>query len=171
LAPVLQLHRGWQAAAVIAVVAATALIWGIILQGRVNDQRDDLLAQQTEIAEIRSRAVAATWTLAPTEQGPIGATGTLFYSLLDQSGVLIVHGMPPNTPGQAYQLWYLRGGENVAPQPGGTFKVNEQGEGIVTVPPGVPTFNNVALTAEPETGSQTPTEPILLVGTTNRAAG
>ena len=116
------------------------------------------------------RAVAATWTLAPTENGPIGASGTLYYSLIDQTGVLLVHGMPPLDAGRAYQLWYLRG-ESVPPQPGGVFTVDANGEGIVTVPADIPSFNNVALTNEPASGSQTPSPPLLMVGTTNRAAG
>ncbi len=168
-------HPGWLAAAVLAVAAAGAVVWALILQGRLDDQREqiraqnqELQAQQALIDRIRTQANASAYTLVPTAEGPAEATGRLLFSPQDRSGALLVRGLTPLPPDRAYQIWYVSG---EGPQPGPTFKVDERGEGVLPITVDVQPFDQVALTAEPASGSQTPTSAIVLAGEIGGAAG
>ena len=166
-------NRGWLAAAGLALVAVGALTWALLLQGRLDDRRDEIRAQQALIDEIREQANATAYTLvAPTDaanpSAAPAASGSLFFSLRDRQGVLLVRGLAPLPAEQAYQLWYIN---EAGPQPGQTFQVNEQGDGVVIVGSDVQTFDQVALTTEPRSGSQVPTSAIVLSGSVGGAAG
>jgi hypothetical protein len=167
---VARFDRGWLAAAVLAVVAVGAILWALALQGQIGDQNSEIDAQRDEIARLRSQANATAAILGPTADGPAGATGTLFFSLPQQSGVLVVRGLSALPEDQVYQLWFLEEGR-AAPTPGPTFNANDQGEGAVTVAQDTPTFDAVALTIEPAGGSRAPTTPIILQGVLGGAAG
>jgi anti-sigma-K factor RskA len=165
-----RLDRGWLAAAVLAVVAVGAIIWALALQGQVGDLKGEINAQNDEIAQLRGSANATAALLGPTADGPSQASGTLYYSLqADQPPVLALQGMPPLSNNQVYQLWYIKG--DAAPVPGPTFRVNDAGATTVPVASDVPTYTTVAITAEPDGGSKTPTAPILMAGQLSGARG
>lgn len=165
----------WLAAAVLAVVAVGGIVWAILLQGRL-DERDQAIARQSELIQtqatqlddIRQRANATAYRLAPTAQGPTGATGNVLYSLPDRFGVLYVSGLPALPADQDYQVWYLEGDQA---KPGETFDMNTEGQGVVTFFTDVATLDGVALTAEPAGGSEQPTSDVLLSATVGGAAG
>ncbi|MGH2561352.1 MAG: anti-sigma factor domain-containing protein [Thermomicrobiales bacterium] len=169
--------RQWLAAAVLAVVAVGAIIWALALQGRVGDKDDEIAAQRREIAtqeaelaDLRDAGNASVALLGPTEVGPDAASGRLFIPLSQDEGVLVVEGMAQLPADRIYQLWYLAG-EGTAPQPGPIFQVDEDGRGTAIVSSDAPTFTGVAITEEPENGSEAPTTAILLLGELGGARG
>lgn len=159
----------WLAAASIAILAIGAVIWALALQGRIDNKEREIAAQSAEIAELRRNSNATAYSLAGSADGAPGASGTLLYSLKDQIGILYVRDLPALAQDQVYQLWYLQGQDS--PVPGGTFRVDGQGNGIVIVDSETPTYDLIALTAEPEGGSAAPTGAILLTGQLSGAAG
>jgi hypothetical protein len=157
-------------AAIFAIVAVGAIIWALALQGRVNDLEDENNAQATEIAKAPSNQSATVAQLGPTQDGKQGSMGRFLYSLPDQQGWVVLEGMNPLPADQAYQVWYLKSGA-AAPVPGPVITVDQNGNGSAMVAPDTPTYDGLALTAEPKGGSQAPTSPIVLQGTLSGAAG
>jgi hypothetical protein len=157
-------------AAMLAIVAVGAIIWALALQGRVNDLQDENDAQATEIAEAQNNSNATVAQLSPTADGKQGSQGKLIFSLPDQTGWVILEGMNPLPADQAYQVWYLKDGVP-APTPGPVITVDQNGNGNVEVAPDTPTYDGLALTAEPKSGSEAPTSPIVLQGRLSGAAG
>ncbi|GIW04701.1 MAG: hypothetical protein KatS3mg059_1321 [Thermomicrobiales bacterium] len=163
--------RSWLAAAVLAVAFVGAMIWGLSLQGRLDDKNREIATLRMENQTIRARANATAWRIVPTADGPSNAEGTLFFSLPDQRGVVYVVHLPPPPGNRVYQLWYLENAPSAAPVPGATFTVDAQGQGFAPVDPKAPTFDAIALTEEPEGGSTQPTSAVLMIGQLAGAAG
>jgi len=163
--------RSWLAAAVLAIAFVGAMIWGLSLQGRLDDKNREIATLRLENQTIRARANATAWRIVPTADGPGNAEGTLFFSLPDQRGVVYVVHLPPPPSNRVYQLWYLENAPSAAPVPGPTFTVDAQGQGFAPVDPKAPTFDAIALTEEPEGGSTQPTSAVLMIGQLAGAAG
>ncbi len=163
--------RAWLAAAVLAIAFAGAVIWGLALQGRIDDKNREIAALRLENQTIRARANATAWRIVPTADGPGNAEGTLFFSLPDQRGVVYVVHLPPLPGDRVYQLWYLENAPSAAPVPGATFTVDAQGQGFAPVDPKAPAFDAIALTEEPAGGSEQPTSAVLMIGQLAGAAG
>ena len=164
------MQPGWLAAAVLAVVAVGAIIWALALQGRIDDHQREIAALRTENVQLRQRANATAWQLVPTVDGQANAIGTLFFSLPQQTGILYVRNMESLPEDRVYQVWYLKRG-NPLPVPGATFTVDGDGTGFAVVAADIPTYDAIALTEEPEGGSQAPTSAIILQATLGGAAG
>jgi anti-sigma-K factor RskA len=161
---------GWLAAAVLAIVAVGAVIWALSLQSTIDDKDQQLADKDRQIADFRRQANASAWHLVPGSSDQANQSGTLLYSLPDQTGALVVQDMPELPPDQVYQSWLIKG--NNAPVPGPTFTVDDTGTGSVPiVGADTPSYNVVAVTKEPQGGSTAPTMPILLQGQLTGAAG
>jgi anti-sigma-K factor RskA len=80
--------------------------------------------------------------------------------------IFLAKGLQPVPLGKAYELWLLPAAGK--PVPAGVFKPDAQGQAAMVNPP-VPVglqAKGFAVTLENEAGSEQPTSPILLVGTT-----
>ena len=75
-------------------------------------------------------------------------------------GVITFDDLPDPGEGRAYQMWLITGDD--APVPEETFDPSDAGSASVLLE-GAPDVDAVAVTIEPETGSTTPTPPILAV--------
>jgi hypothetical protein len=157
------------AALILAIAGVGIFLWALILQGRVNDLQGEADAQATQLAQIRLQSNATAYTLSPTADGPPTASGTFFFSLPDQRGALVARGLNSAPAGQTYQIWYLQTGSD--PVAGPTFAVTAQGDAVVPLTANVVTFDGVAISLEPESGSDRPTTPLLLQGQLGGAAG
>lgn len=164
-----RLPRPWLAAAAMTLVSVGAIVWALALLGQTHDRAREIRAQATEIAQIRHDANATAFTMSATADGPNAANGTFFFSSRQPQAVLLVQGLKPPAQGRVYQLWYLNGA--TAPNPGGTFDIDQNGNGFVVMAPGPGSFTGVALTQEPAGGSTTPTLPILMQGAAGTTAG
>jgi hypothetical protein len=162
-----RLHRSWLVAAVLAILMVGAGIWSIVLQGDVDDKAQEIARLEQELDLARQRANASAWHLNASAGGE-SHSGTLLYGLQDQTVVLVVRNMPTLPSDKVYQTWLIRGSD---PVPGATFTVNPDGTGLALVDPNAPTYDGVAITAEPTGGSDAPTSPVLLQGQLSGAVG
>src|SRR5262249_14710986 len=91
--------------------------------------------------------------------------GKAIYRQRTGSLVFLASNFAPLPPKKAYELWLLPSGDAAA-VPAGVFKPDAGGSATVLMPP-LPKdlqAKAFAITVEPETGSATPTMPILLAG-------
>lgn len=136
------------------------IIWNLNLRSdldRMTDERDTVVS---EIAALRSRANATVYQLEPAGSGPDNANAQAWFSL-HGSGVLAVANMPALPEGSVYQLWYGTD-DPTSPIPGGTFRIDETGQGFMLIPADVGIISSIAITQEREGGSQAPNGPVLL---------
>jgi anti-sigma-K factor RskA len=77
--------------------------------------------------------------------------------------VLVTNGLHAPAAGQAYQVWFLSGGQLV---PNSLFTVGRAGQAASVLRVGTPLqrYDNVAVTPEPFGGSPAPTSHIVLAG-------
>lgn len=91
------------------------------------------------------------------------ARGTLLLQGSIPDAILVVQDLPPLQPDRVYQLWLRRGDIR---DNGGTFRVDEQGFGIVFVHAPYPfgAYHRAGITEEPAGGSPGPTSPGVIGG-------
>jgi anti-sigma-K factor RskA len=148
------------------VVAVLGLFgWNAWLQSRLSDNNSAL---DSVVSEWRGNATVVTLVSKP---GVTGVSGRLVMSGDRQEGGLIVGGMPALSQGQSYEIWFVRSDQSRTPAD--TFTVDSQGQAVflVNVPQPADNFDGVAITAEPATGSATPTGPDVLAGLIYGRAG
>ena len=131
-----------------ALAVAAAVIIGVLGAGFL-DARSDLQ---------RSRQVIGALTAGsglPLE----GRGGSKGHMVPTQNGALFVAaGLPEPPPGRTYQLWALR---NQQPVSLGTFGV-EEGQAVVRIEDPVDGVDGMAVTVEPEGGSEEPSsDPVM----------
>ena len=104
-------------------------------------------------------AQAQAIRLSPGEEGR--GRGVLFRADDGEISLLCVWGMEPLPEEQAYQVWLISGEERVN---GGTFRVTDEGYGILFLQPPDPlhTYDSIGITVEPAVGSLGPTSPHVL---------
>jgi anti-sigma-K factor RskA len=92
-----------------------------------------------------------------------GASATVRMVVKDGTSDLKLSGFKTAGAGRKYQVWLKSG--DAAPKPTSVlFDVDERGNATATVPGDMTDVDDVLVTSEPETGSQTPTtEPVLHV--------
>lgn len=110
---------------------------------------------------IEPEAQRATLVAAKTPPQP---QGKAFYLRNRSSLVFLANNMPPLPPQKAYELWLIPTKGN--PIPAGIFKPDARGSASVVNPP-LPAGAEAkafAITVENESGSATPTMPIVMMG-------
>lgn len=135
----------------------------------LNDYRQQALAlyeQQTDVQKTTvgvitsptSKEIVLTGTEAASQ-----ASGRVFVSQNHQTVVVVVKDLPPLKPGQTYQVWVIT---EAGPQPSLVFGINPSGWGTTTlsVPTEQTNFTGFGISVEPEGGSQTPTEVVMVGG-------
>lgn len=161
LRPSFMEHDAWPLTTAASLLVVLGLIiWNINLRNDVDDLGHDLDAAIEESASLRSNANATVYQMVPTGNGPANANAQAWFSI-QGSGVLSVANLPRTAEGGVYQLWYITDSPT-RPIPGGTFTVDEAGQGFMLIPADVGTISSIAISEEPSGGSQSPTGPILL---------
>lgn len=133
----------------------------------LNDFRQQALTLYEQQANLQNATVGVITSPATQEIALTGtesasqASGRVFVGPDHQTVVIVVKDLPPLQPGQTYQVWVIT---EAGPQPSLVFAVNDNGWGTTTVP--VPTdqveFSGFGISVEPEGGSQTPTEVVMV---------
>jgi len=130
------------------LAAAAAVIIGVLGAGFLDARSDLQRSRQVISALTAERGLALTGTggseghMVPTENG------ALFAAV----------GLPEPPAGRTYQLWAL---QNEGPLSLGTFGV-EDGEAVVRIEDPVEGVDGMAVTVEPEGGSEQPsTDPVM----------
>lgn len=160
---------GWVTAAAMAVVAIgfwrqdqdSKMAVYVMFQASVEQQRQ--LDKARSVADTLTATDAMRVTLVAAGAPP-QPQGKAIY-VRDRSSLLFVaSNMPKLPPQKAYELWLLP--TQGMPIPAGVFTPDAHGSATVVNPPlpkGVEA-KAFAVTVEPESGSSTPTPPILMVG-------
>lgn len=139
------------------------------LQQQIARLRDDSAQRSAELA--RARDVLSTLTASDAmrvtlvaAKAPPQPQGKAIYVKDRSSLIFLASNMPKLPPQKAYQLWLLPTVGN--PIPAGVFTPDAHGSATVVTPPlpsGVQA-KAFAITVEAETGSATPTMPIVMMG-------
>ncbi len=162
---------GWALAAGLAVTAGDFYLQRTALQGSIAEQKDQI-AQLTvdavtahEVMETLTDRSAMRVTLTKAQTAPAAQARATYIA---DKGTLIfqANNMDPLQPAKVYELWLIPANGS-SPIPAGTFHPDERGYASVIMPPlpkGV-AAKAFGVTIENEGGSQTPTLPIVMVGT------
>ena len=146
--------------AIAAVILVTALIVGLIVLWRANQEAKIEIAQSKEFLELVTTPGAKATRLDGIDLGS-GATAKLVY---DKTGraMLMADRLPAVPRGKAYQLWFIVGKN--PPMPGKTFVPDTEGSGMLKdqMPAAALDSPVFAITVEPEGGVAAPTGPIYL---------
>ena len=141
------------------------------LQGSIAEQKDQI-AQLTvdaatahEVMETLTDRSAMHVTLTKAQAAPVPQARATYVA---DKGTLIfqANNMEQLQPAKVYELWLIPANGS-SPIPAGTFHPDERGYASVIMPPlpkGVQA-KAFGITIENEGGSQTPTMPIIMVGT------
>lgn len=129
--------------------------------GRVGASTGDDEVDQ-ELRDLMLDPESIVITVSGTPDAP-AATARLIASPQRSKAVLLASGLKAPGVGRAYQIWFLRDGQ---PVPNALFVVDRRGRGLSLATLGAPlgSFDTVAVTPEPESGSPSPTGPIVLAG-------
>ncbi len=161
---------GW--AATVAVIVFAASLWkenAALKQGfasasaqaaQSTRELEDLRRIAAPIIEPEAQRITLVAVKAPPQP-----QGKAFYLRNRSSLVFVANNMPPLPPQKAYELWLIP--VQGAPIPAGVFKPDARGSATVVNPP-LPAGMEAkafAITVENETGSTTPTMPIVMMGT------
>jgi anti-sigma-K factor RskA len=146
--------RPWPAYAVAAACLALAIVAGLFdlsLSNRLNDTRAQVIEQNQTIADF----MAPDSQRHPFAHGEVLMRGPRLY--------IAMHDMPMPPRGKVYQAWTLaKGAKSVAPSK--TFMPAPTGMTVVRLPEAATTLAAVAVSVEPEGGSQQPTsKPIAMI--------
>jgi anti-sigma-K factor RskA len=146
--------RRWPAYAAAAACLALAIIAGgfdLSLSDRLNRERAQIAEQNQTIADF----------MAPDSHRRAFAHGEVL--MHGQRLYIAMRDMPMPPRGKVYQAWTLaKGAKNVAPSK--TFMPAATGMTVVRLPEAATTLAAVAVSIEPEGGSQQPTsKPIAMV--------
>ena len=155
-------RAGWTWLA--ALAAAAMLVLALWLRFDLTEARQAL---QVTVAERDRLEQAFTFISQPETQQvnfggaqPAPPRGHIFVN--QQLGVLLIaSNLSPLAAGKAYEMWTIpKGG---APRPAGVFQSDAQGTALHISPGPVDssTLDAVAVTVEPESGSLTPTMPLV----------
>lgn len=162
---------GWALAAGLAVTAGNFYLQRETLRGSIAEQRDQITQLTTdaatarEVMETMTDRSAMRVTLTKAQTPPVPQARATYVA---DKGMLIfqANNMEPLQPAKTYELWLIpASGGN--PIPAGTFHPDERGYASIMMPPlpkGVEA-KAFGVTIENEGGSQTPTMPIIMVGT------
>jgi anti-sigma-K factor RskA len=132
------------------------------LEKRSAEQRAELQRAREIVATLTATdAMTVTLVAAKTPPQP---QGKVMYVKDRASLIFLASNMPMPPSQKAYELWLIP--MKGAPMPAGMFKPDAHGSAMVINPP-LPAgmeAKTFAVTIEPETGSSTPTMPIVMVG-------
>jgi len=165
----------WLLAPMAAAIVLAAI--SIVLWRQNNALRQDLAQQLKQSGENRAeveraREVLALLSAPDAIRVTLVATnakpqpqGKAIYRPQTGSLVFLASNFVPLPPEKAYELWLLPT-SGAAPIPVGVFKPDSRGSASVLMPslPKDLQAKAFAITIEPETGSSTPTMPIILAG-------
>jgi anti-sigma factor RsiW len=160
-ADVVPIRRSWTTR-VSALVAAAAVVGAIAVGGWAiqsrNDAHDDAATAQEQIEQLAS-VLGATDVQTASAVAAGGGIATVIRSADQGVAVLVGSDLPTLPNDQVYEAWTFKGETAV---PAGTF-TPDSSETTHELPSAGVDTSTVALTIEPEGGSDTPTTPPIAV--------
>ena len=128
--------------------------------------RQQLTATSSELTQINSVLSSAAWQIIPLKgQEPAPASSATVYWDTQGNRWVVTADLPPAPEGKVYQLWFVTPQAKVS---AGLIHPDQNGHGfaVLPYPPDIGPLAGAAITLEPDGGSEQPTMPIYVVGTT-----
>jgi anti-sigma-K factor RskA len=152
------------------VAAALLIISNIYWISQINQYRRTeeeiitLLTQQRDLLAAAGAGNVQRVQLVSTEDSS-AVEATVLYNPTGDLGLLFSDQFPELSPDRAYQLWLLRGEQS--PVSAGLFQVDDQGHSVLVFRPSEPieSYDAIAVSTEPASGSEAPTTSPIAVGT------
>ena len=178
--PLQRRDRPWGAWAAAGIAAALALFLGVSnlgLRGRAERLALELEAARERLAgadttaarladlrsdlELLSGPASTVHSLAGTGPTP-DARARVFLDPATGRAILFAYDLPILQPGDVYELWAIHDG---TPRPAGTFRPGEGGRARLEITDRslVEGVDALAVTVEPEPGTEAPTGPMVLI--------
>lgn len=162
----------WALAAAMTVLATGAILWALAMMGQIDDLKAERDAQDQQIAlltEQREQYLAQTPALVfplvstTVDTGDSQASAMVYMDPDPEGwgGIVAFRGMTVPPAGQVYQLWTITDGQVT---PGPTFVPDAEGRAMVQVGGEASGAGSMAITMEPDGGSQTPTTSPIMQG-------
>jgi hypothetical protein len=160
----------WAVAAAAAILATGAILWALAMMGQIDDLKDERDLQDQQIAQMNAEreqyladTPALVYPLVSTTAGSSDATAMVYMDPDPDGwgGIIAFRGMSQPPSGQVYQLWMITDGQVTA---GPTFMPDADGKAMVQVAGDASSAGQMAITMEPDGGSQTPTTSPVMQG-------
>lgn len=158
----------WAVAAASLILAVGSILWALAMMGQIDDLEAERDFQDQQVAQLNSEreaylaeTPALIYPMVSTTTGTSDAKGMVYMDPDPNGwgGIVAFRGMSQPPSGQVYQLWMIEDGQAI---PGPTFTPDDSGEAMVQVTGDAATSQAMAITMEPDGGSDTPsTTPIM----------
>ena len=168
---VIMAWTGWVAAAGLAAATVLMVRSNAGLHEQLHAQQAALTVTEAKAAnadlvlQTLESAASERFVLARQDTAPVPSARVAY---LAEHGSLVFQGtnLEPLPAYKTYELWLIPSGEGRQPIAAGTFKPDNRGYATLVMPslPKGTVAGNFGVTIEDETGSTTPTLPILLIG-------
>lgn len=150
---VVPLRRSW-ATTVSSLVAAAAVLAAVAFGGLWWQERqdaDDAVAQAQQLTTLLSADDVQT---VPGVSQKQGHTGAIVMSRSEGEAIFVASDLPDLPSDQVYEAWTIQGADD--PQPAGTFSPDDSSS-LLALPDSSFDATTMAITVEPEGGSEAPT--------------
>lgn len=140
-----------------AVILAIAAIGLGVTAANLNARVETLETASAEVAQVLAAPDAETVSLETN----VGGVAQFVYSPSQGEAVFLARGLPTLSEEEVYELWLI-GAEG--PVPAGLFEPGHNGTATELLAGGIGSATSVAVTVEPEGGSEQPTsDPIVVM--------
>ncbi|MBL8175665.1 MAG: anti-sigma factor [Bryobacterales bacterium] len=170
-------NRAWGWRAFWVAATASLVLACVYLGARWNTEARELAAARTEVQRLLKEAVVANAELAQARNvlrfleaaetrvvsfGPEDPKPRGRVLLNPRRGVLLIaSNLPPAPAGRIYEMWIIAKGAGARPRAAGLFQTTGAGTALHLQEGEVAADSIVAVTLEPEAGSEQPTTPPL----------
>lgn len=163
----------WAIAAAAAILATGAILWALAMMGQIDDLQSERDLQDQQLAQMNqereeylAQTPANVYPLVSTtssQNGESNATGMVYMDPDPNGwgGIIAFRNLSQPPSGQVYQLWMITDDQ---PTPGPTFMPDADGKAMVQVGGDASGAGAMAITMEPDGGSQTPTTSPVMQG-------
>jgi anti-sigma-K factor RskA len=160
----------WAIAAAAAILATGAILWALAMMGQIDDLKSERDLQDQQLAQMNqereeylAQTPALVFPLVSTTASSSDASAMVYMDPDPDGwgGIIAFRGMTAPPSGQVYQLWMINGDQI---KPGPTFMPDADGKATVQVGGDAADTGTMAITMEPDGGSQTPTTSPIMQG-------
>lgn len=150
------------------ILAVIAIIWAVVNQTLIADLQSDINGLREDNTILRENANSTAYVFERTEISP-ASIGGVAYIGTSGSGVVAVSNLPPAGDDEVFQLWLINPDDSVSGA--GTLLVADNNQGFALIPADATGYDRIAVSLEPNGGSNTPSGGYLLVAEVNAGRG
>lgn len=153
----------WSSALAAVLIAAVVGVWALGVQSRASTVEQ----RAADLGEAVAAFSAPDSSIAVLRENAAGGSSGFAAIAADGTAYVVMVNLPPIAADQTYQAWYIVGDQATA---AGLLTVGDDGLAVMTAADAVPGIQVVALTREPNGGSEQPTSAPFVTGEVRRQA-